>query len=84
MHMDEKNKIIIQNLIEDKKSLWTVVIVLTGGIMGLLASLDGNISSLQMWFRISAAIIGAIFWYFMIMNLISVNNQIKEKIRGIK
>lgn len=79
--MDEKDKVIINNLIEDKKSLWTVVIVLTGGVTSLIASLNGVASVFQLAFRISLAFLGSIFWYFMVMNLISVTNQINERLR---
>lgn len=78
--MDEKDKIIIKNLIEDKKSLWTVVIVLTGGIVGLVASLNGLDSVFQIIFRSFFSIFGSVVLYFMLMNLISVTNQIKERL----
>ncbi|MDD3435823.1 MAG: hypothetical protein PHC64_01575 [Candidatus Gastranaerophilales bacterium] len=79
--MDEKEKLIVNNLIEDKKSLWTVVIVLMGGIIGLIASLNGVTSAFQITFRGIMCGIGVIIWYFMVMNLISVTNQIKERLR---
>ncbi|MFA7657933.1 MAG: hypothetical protein WCY19_00705 [Candidatus Gastranaerophilaceae bacterium] len=79
--MDEKDKIIISNLVEDKKSLWTVVIVLMGGIISLFASLNNLTSIPQIVFRVLFCIIGLIIWYFMAMNLISVTNQIKERLK---
>ena len=78
--MDEKDKIIIHNLIEDKKSLWTVIIVLTGGIVGLVASINGLASLFQIIFRSFFSIFGSVILYFMVMNLISVTNQIQDRL----
>ena len=79
--MDEKEKVIINNLIEDKKILWTVVIVLTGGVVGLLVSIDKFSWSIQVIFKIIVCLLGIWILYCMLINLISVTNQIKEKLR---
>lgn len=79
--MDEKEKIIIHNLIEDKKSLWTVVIVLMGGVISLFASLNNLVSVYQIVFRVFFVISGLIVWYFLVMNLVSVTNQINERLK---
>lgn len=80
--MDEKEKIIITNLIEDKKSLWTVVIVLTGGIVSLLASINKFSFTFPVIFRILSVFLGFVVLYYMVNNLISVSEQIKKKLRG--
>jgi len=79
--MDDKDKLIINNLIEDKKSLWTVVIVLSGGLVGLVASMNNLHSPFQIVFRSLVCAGGLLVWYFMVNNLISVINQINEKLR---
>ena len=79
--MDEKEKLSITNLIEDKKSLWTVVMVLSGGVIGLVASMYGLTSIFQIIFRTFFSVLGLIVWYFMVMNLITVTNQIKERLK---
>lgn len=80
--MDDKDKMIINNLIEDKKSLWTVVIVLTGGLVGLVASFNNLTSIFQISFRIFCLLFGLFTWYCMVNNLISVINQINERLKG--
>ncbi len=79
--MDEKDKIVIHNLIEDKKSLWTVVIVLMGGVISLFASLNNLTSIYQIIFRVLFGLIGLVVWYFLVMNLVSVTNQINERLK---
>ncbi len=79
--MDDKDKLIINNLIEDKKSLWTVVIILSGGLVGIVASLNNLHSIFQIVFRIGMFIFGLIVLYYMVNNLITVTNQINEKLR---
>lgn len=79
--MDEKEKLAIANLIEDKKSLWTVVIVLMGGVIGLVASMYEISSIFQIIFRTFFSVLGLFVWYFMVMNLINVTNQIKERLK---
>ena len=79
--MDEKDKLIVKNLIEDKKSLWTVVIVLTGGIVSLLASINNFSFTFSVVFRILSVFLGVIVLYYMVNNLISVTEQINKKLR---
>lgn len=55
--------------------------VLTGGVIGLIASMYGLASIFQIVFRIIFAIFGSVVWYFMVMNLISVTNQINERLK---
>lgn len=69
------------NLIEDKKILWTVVIVLTGGLVGLLISIDEMGFNFHTIIRIAFFIFGSYVWYYMVKNLISVTDSINKFLR---
>lgn len=68
----------IDNLIEIRKTLWTILIVLNGGLAGLLASFssfDININSIIKLFLL---IIGGIFDYFFLMSLFDTNTDLNK------
>lgn len=79
--MDEKDKVIINNLIEDKKILWTIMIVLTGGLVGLGASITEFSFSFYVIFRILGILFDLFIWYFMAINLMNVTSRINKKLR---
>jgi hypothetical protein len=61
----------ITNLIENKKILWTAIIVLTGGIASLIINLDSLI-------KIILVLIGFIGDYVLINSVIQINQQIDK------
>lgn len=66
----------INNLINLRTNLITIIIVLTGGLVGLIFSEIKLITALFL------AIPGIYFDALFIMNVINVNNLINKKIKG--
>jgi len=75
--MSDKNDI-IYILVEHKKTLWTALIVLIGGIATLLlsfASFSFNTSSI---IKFILLILGFIFLYFLFEGILQVNKELAK------
>lgn len=77
----DNNSFQFNNLIEDKKILWTIVIVLTGGLVGLLISIDKPQLNFHTIIRVAFFIFGSYVWYYMVKNLMSVTEQLNKFLR---
>lgn len=69
------------SLVEDKKILWTIVIVLTGGLVGLLISIDKPQLNFHTIIRVAFFVFGSYVWYYMVKNLMSVTKQLNNFLR---
>jgi len=66
----------IDNYIEARKSLWTTVIVLSGGIVGLILTISNLFASISNIVKILIIIIGGLLDYFFILTIIILNKEI--------
>jgi len=73
-HLEEENK----NLISLRTSLVPVIVVLTGGIIGII------LSDINIILKVILLILGSYFEYLFIGNIVYANNKISENIGEIK
>lgn len=66
----------IDNYFEIRKSLWTAVIVLTGGITGLLLSISEFSITIPNIIKLLIIFFGGILDYLLIMGVSSLNSDI--------
>ncbi len=75
--MREYYKEKIKNLISLRASLFTIVVVLTGGIIGLFFM---NVSLIKI---LPLAIIGVYYDFVFVSNIFSINNKIDVLLEGL-
>ena len=75
--MGEYYKEKIKNLISLRASLFTIVVVLTGGIIGLFFM---NVSLIKI---LPLAIIGVYYDFVFVSNIFSINNKIDVLLEGL-
>ena len=66
----------IDNYFEIRKSLWTAIIVLTGGITGLLLSISVFSITIPNIIKLSVIFLGGVLDYLLIMGIASLNSDI--------
>lgn len=76
--MDEKEKLILDNLRDDKKIFWTIFAVLTGGLSGILLSLDGIHFTLNFFIKVILIILGALAWYGLLIRLMYITKRVNK------
>jgi hypothetical protein len=74
--MDKKLEKQIDNLIEQRKSFWTIIIVLNGGITGLLLTFCSPLFCPSNIIRFILLIIGVLFDFAFVKTLIKMNLKI--------
>jgi len=74
--MDDKDKIYI--LVEHKKTLWTALIILLGGIGGLLLSLSSFSIDTPSIIKVILLILSFIFLYFLFEGILQINNELNK------
>lgn len=82
--MDKEDKrLIIEYLISHKNNLWTGVIILIGGIVGLLLSysFSSDINNIENSIKIGLFFTGLFFLILMVTGLININLEIKDKLK---
>lgn len=78
--MDKKQEKLIDSLIEQKKTLWAAMIVLSGGLAGLILSLTFPLISLENLSKLFLLIIGSYFDYIFFEGLSSVTKKLDKNL----
>jgi hypothetical protein len=76
--MEKKLEKQIDNLIEHKKSLWTTLIILNGGIVGLILSFSSPIFCMSNLTRLLFLIIGLSLDFLFLEGIFKVNEKINN------
>jgi hypothetical protein len=76
--MDEKEKLKIDNLRDDKKIFWAIFVVLNGGLACILLSLDGFHFTLNFFIKAIFIILGALTWYGVLIRLMYITKRINK------
>lgn len=76
--MEEKNNKKIYILVEHKKTLWTALIVLLGGIAGLLLSFNNFSINIFGITKIILLGLSFIFLYFIFDGILQINKELSK------
>lgn len=79
--MDEKDKLKLENLKDDKKTFWAIFVVLTGGLAGILTTIDQVSFSLNFIIKAVLFILGAFAWYLLLLRLMNITRKINKYLR---
>ena len=79
--MDAKQEKLIDSLIEHKKSLWTTLIILNGGIAGLILSFSPHIVSVSNLTKILLLIIGLFLNYLFLEGLFKISKKLTNALK---
>lgn len=78
MFMDEKEKLILENLKDDKKTFWVIFTVLTGGLAGILLSLNSLGFNPATVIKFSLLLLGSFVWYLLLIRLMFITKKINK------
>lgn len=79
--MDKKQEKLIDSLIEQKKTLWTAIIVLTGGLGGIILSLTFPLFSLVNLPKLFLLVVGSFFDYLFFEGLSSITKKLDTNLK---
>lgn len=79
--MDEKDKLKLDNLQNDKKIFWAIFVILTGGLASTLMSLNHFSFSFNFIVKLLLLFFGFFVWYFLLVRLMKVSERINEYLR---
>jgi hypothetical protein len=79
--MDKKEEKIVDSLIEQRKMLWTALIILSGGIAGLLISIDKIIFDLQFSIKFILLILGFFFLNILIDSINKIGQNLTKRLK---
>jgi len=79
--MDKKQEKLIDSLIEQKKTLWAAMIVLSGGIAGLILSLTFPLISIINLPKLFLLIVGSYFDYLFFEGLSAVTKKLDDNLK---
>jgi len=74
----------IDNYFEIRRSLWTVLIVLNGGIAGLFLSIGNFSLNLSIYIKLALLFIGGLLDYLFIKSITAINNDIAKLFNQIE
>lgn len=79
--MDKKHEKLIDSLIEQKKTLWAAMIVLTGGLVGLALSFSLPLFSFLNVVKVFFLILGLLLDYLFFEGLSSITNKLDDNLK---
>jgi len=79
--MDKKKEKQVDNLIEHRKSLWTALIVLNGGIAGLILSFDSPLFCMLNTVKLFLLILGGLLNHSFLTAMLKVNLRLNNLLK---